>query len=111
MMEGVDRYHSGKGALVGLLIGGLIGLGLGLLAAPEEGQRLRRRLAYRLDRLADRVRTLVSELGPDDDDSEARRSSEALVADVQKQADQIMHDVDALIDEMKRHETKRSASS
>lgn len=110
-MEGADRHHSAKGALLGLLVGGVIGLGLGLLAAPEEGQRLRRRLAYRLDRLSDRVRTLVHELGPPGDESEARRSGAALVADVQKQADQIMHDVDALIDEMKRHETKRSASS
>ena len=110
-MEGADRYDSGKGALWGLLIGGMIGLGLGLLAAPEEGQRLRRRLAYRLDRLSARVRTLVDVLGPSPDDSEARRSGAALVADVQEQANRIMHDVDALIDEMKRHETKRHAPS
>lgn len=94
------RSGSGKAAFVGLMVGMLAGVGVGLLIAPEEGQRIRRRLAFQLDRLAARLNAVL--VAPAETETEARRSGRSLVRGAQEQAHEIMHDVDALINEVKR---------
>lgn len=96
------RPHSGKGraALLGALVGVVVGVGVGLLVAPEQGQRVRRRLAFQLDRMASKLNALL-EPAPGLE-NEARRSGRSLVQGARAQAHEIMHEVDALIDEVRR---------
>jgi gas vesicle protein len=86
----------------GALVGGLAGFALGILTAPEEGTRIRRRLAFQLDRLGSRVASLVNEALEPGTEGEARREGDALVADAEAKAQTIRKDIDALIGEMRQ---------
>lgn len=89
----------------GVVLGGVAGFAVGLLLAPEEGQKVRRRLAYQLEHLADGVGSLVDTLIMPDRGGDARRTGDALVADAQAQARRIRDDIDALLGEMRRQGT------
>ena len=95
-----DQNFSGlaKAASWGVLVGAGVGFTLGLLLAPEEGQRLRRRLAFQLDRVSDDLGKLVDGLSSPAESSEARDKAELLVADVEERAQQIRHEMDALLE-------------
>lgn len=92
----------------GVLLGGAAGFALGMLLAPEEGSKLRRRLSYRLENLGKQVGDLADQvLSPEPEDSEARRTADALVADAQIQAQRIRSDIDALLGEVRQHGSSR----
>jgi gas vesicle protein len=95
--------RSARAWLWGILVGGAAGFGLGLIIAPEEGRKVRRRLAYQLDRLGNRVSEMLDEVLNPDEEGEARRDGDALVADAEAKADQIRSDIDNLIGEMRQH--------
>jgi len=92
-----------RAAVWGVLLGGLAGFALGLLTAPEEGRRIRRRLAFQLDRLGSKVADLVDDALNPESEGEARREGDALVADAEAEAQRIRQDIDALIGEMRQH--------
>lgn len=91
-----------RASLVSLLAGGAAGFGLGLLLAPDEGQKARRRLAYLLDRWAHQVATLVEHLNSDEVQSAARESGAALIADAREQAERILQDANSLMSEVRQ---------
>lgn len=86
----------------GLLIGGAVGFTLGILLAPEEGDKVRRRLAYQLEHLTQQVGSLLDQVVSPQAKSEARRTGDALVADAQVKAQRIRDDIDALLGELQR---------
>ena len=87
----------------GLLIGAAAGFAMGVLFAPEEGKRLRRKMAYRLDKLGDSVAGAIDKAVSDSDIvSEARQQADALVKDAKEKAGAISSDIDALLDEMRQ---------
>ena len=86
----------------------MAGFALGLLAAPEPGQRTRRRLFYQLENVALRTGLLVERLFDRSAGSDARRTGDALVADAQERAQRIRDDIDALLEEMRRQGETRS---
>lgn len=86
----------------GMLLGGMAGFGLGLLLAPEEGKKIRRRVVYQLEHLGDQVGAFVEQVGSHEAGSEARRTGDALVADAKVRAQQIRDDIDALLGEVRR---------
>lgn len=48
--------------LAGLVIGTLVGIGLGILFAPEPGQKTRERLRGKADEMSDRLRDSAEEM-------------------------------------------------
>ena len=86
----------------GLIIGAATGFALGVLFAPEEGKKLRRKLAYQLDNLGGTVADMIDQaMGDPKSSSEARKEGDALVNDAKQKASEISSDIDALLDEMR----------
>ena len=81
----------------GLLLGGGVGFTLGLLLAPEEGSRLRRRVTYHSEGLANRIGTLAETMKTPNEDANARQKGEALVAKAEERAREINSRMDEIL--------------
>ena len=92
-----------RAGVLGTLLGGAAGFALGILLAPEEGQKVRRRLAYQLETLADQVNKFVDQIVHPEQPGNARMDGDALVADVRTKARKIQDDMDALMGEVRKH--------
>jgi len=93
-----DSFGRSARALgVGALVGVSAGFVLGLLVAPEEGSRMRRRVSYHLEGLRRQVRELLDSGLKPDVENEARRSGQALVTEVQTRAQEISDKIDAVL--------------
>lgn len=101
-MEEQRQRTSFRAGILGVIFGGVTGFLLGLLLAPEEGQRLRRRLSYRLEHLGEQVSSLADEILSPETESDARRTGDALVADANVRAQRIRNDIDTLLGEMRQ---------
>ncbi len=87
---------------LGILIGAAAGFALGVLFAPEEGKKLRRKLAYQLEHLGESVADLIDEaISEKKVPGVAKRESDSLVENARQKANVISHDIDALLDEMR----------
>lgn len=96
-----------RAGVFGTLLGVGAGVLVGLLVAPSEGERTRRRLAYRLDQAAGSFGGLLEGLlNPATAPNEARETGDALVSDAEAEADRIRGEIDRLI----RQQKQRSAS-
>lgn len=91
-----------RAAVWGALVGGAAGVTVGLMLAPVEGEKMRRRTTYRLERLADNISEVTERLLESKVESEAQRSGNALVEDAHKRAERIRDDIDALLGEMRQ---------
>ncbi|MEQ9105677.1 MAG: YtxH domain-containing protein [Rhodothermales bacterium] len=101
-MKNDSWTRSARSGLWGVLIGGAAGFALGLIFAPEEGKRLRRKLAYQLDHLGEQVASFVEKALDEDLASQARAEGDALIKDAKEKADKIRTDIDALLGEMRQ---------
>ncbi len=81
----------------GLIAGVSAGFAVGLLLAPGEGRKLRRRLVYQLETLANRIGSVVEDFSSPEGDSEARRTGNRLVEDAEEEARRIRNEIDALL--------------
>ena len=100
----MKRYSAGsvfRAGAWGTVLGGAVGFALGMLVAPEDGKKIRRRLAYQLEHLSQQVSGYIDHLTQPAEQSAARERGDALVADARHRADQIRQDIDALIGEVK----------
>ena len=86
----------------GALLGGGAGFTAGLLLAPENGRRMRRRLSYRLETVARRASAVFDQVMTPEKDSEARRHGEELVADAKKRAQVIQTEMDAVLGQIRQ---------
>lgn len=101
-----------RAGLWGLIFGGAVGFAFGMLMAPEEGRKLRRRLAYQLEHLSQKIGdTLQDVLEPDAEESEARRRGDDLVASAEERAQKIGADIDALLGEMRQSRVSEKSRS
>ncbi|MCY4158896.1 MAG: YtxH domain-containing protein [Bacteroidetes bacterium] len=78
----------------GLLLGGGVGFTMGLLLAPEEGSRLRRRVKFHLEELAKQVGNLAENIRSTGEGGDAKSEGEALVAQANEKAQKIHSDMD-----------------
>ena len=97
-----QRSRAARASVWGFLVGGATGVTLGLLLAPDEGRQLRRRAAYLLDRWANDLAGLVERLDGAGVPNDARTRADALVADARKQAETLLSEADALIDQARQ---------
>ncbi len=100
----MKRYSAGsvfRAGVWGTVLGGAAGFALGMLVAPEDGKKIRRRLAYQLENLSQQVGGYIDHLTQPAEQSAARQRGDALVADARERADQIRQDIDALLGEVK----------
>ena len=98
-----DRSTSNAAAtLIGAMFGAVLGVGIGVLIAPENGKTIRMRMAYHIDRLAQKVSEIGKRVHEIQEESEARQTASALVHGAQLQAEQIMRDANTLLNEIKR---------
>ncbi len=81
----------------GLVVGVAAGFVAGLLLAPGEGRKLRRRLVYQLETMADRIGSAVEDFSGAERDSEARRTGNQLVEDAEEEARRIRDEIDTLL--------------
>jgi len=95
----------------GILVGGAAGFALGMLLAPEEGRKLRRRVVYQLENLAGQVGEIVEQALNPDVVGEARRQGDALVADARERAENIREDIDSLLGEIRQRKSPAQPSS
>lgn len=100
-MKDRSTGHTFRAGTWGAIVGGAVGFALGLLLAPEEGRRLRRKLAYQLDHLSEQVAELIEKMITPESEGEARRDGKALVDDAQEKAEKIRSDIDTLLGEMR----------
>ena len=101
----MKAYSTGsliRAGALGALLGGVVGFGLGILLAPEEGQKVRRRLVFQLENLADQVNKFVDQIVHPEQPGDARIRGDALVADVRSRARKIQDDMEALMGEVRR---------
>ena len=109
-MKNPTRSRTTRTALWSALAGGAAGFALGILLAPERGQKARRRLAYQLEALADQTGQLIQGLFEAKVTSDARRTGDALVADAQARADHIRNDIETLLKEIRAQESASRSS-
>ena len=94
-----------RASLFGFAVGGAVGFAVGLLLAPDEGRQMRHRLAYLLDRWSGQVARVVEDLLSESAPSAARQSADAVVADARQQAEQLLSEAEALMDEFRSRRT------
>lgn len=97
--------------MLGALTGGAIGVAVGMLLAPERGERSRRRVAYQLDHMASKASAFLERWGQTQEYSEARESGAEVVDEAKARAEQILKDANTLLEEVKRHQELANESS
>ncbi|HET6567476.1 MAG TPA: YtxH domain-containing protein [Rhodothermales bacterium] len=100
-----------RAGALGALLGGAAGFTLGIVLAPERGQQLRRRMAYRLEHLGEQLGAFLEQAISPEVDTEARRSGDAVVEDARTRAQHIRNDIDALIGEIRRQAPSRPSAA
>lgn len=90
-----------RASLLGLVVGGSAGFVAGLLVAPDRGDRLRRRIAFRFDQAAADVERLVDRVLTGEHARVARDTGRALVSDAEAEAARIRGDIDRLLKEQR----------
>ena len=86
----------------GAILAGGAGFAAGLLLAPEDGRRMRRRISFRLEKLGRRVAEACDSVFSQVDDKSARREGDELVADAVEQARAISTEMDAVIGQVRQ---------
>jgi gas vesicle protein len=97
-----SNENSFRAGVWGAVFGAVTGFALGLLLAPEEGTKIRRKIAYQLDHLSEQIADLIEKSISPEEDGDARREGKALVDDAQEKAERIRDDIDSLLGEIRQ---------
>ncbi len=86
----------------GAILAGGAGFAAGLLLAPEDGRRMRRRISFKLDKMGRRVADACESIFARVDDKDARRDGDDLVADAMQKARALRTEMDAVLGQVKQ---------
>lgn len=87
-----------RAGIFGFVLGSAVGFALGMLLAPEEGSKLRRRLAFHLENASNKLGDYVASIGDESELSDARQKGESLVAEVKDRAQKLQDEMDAVLE-------------
>ncbi|NNE34697.1 MAG: YtxH domain-containing protein [Rhodothermales bacterium] len=87
-----------RAAAWGVVVGGGVGFALGMLLAPEEGRKLRRRLAFQLEHISGNIGDYLDGMSSTAVSSAAREKGEAVIADVEERAEAIRQEIDDILE-------------
>jgi gas vesicle protein len=103
-----EHHRAARASLWGFAIGGAVGFSLGLLLAPDEGRQVRQRLAYLFERWSGQVASVMEGLLDESAPSVARQKADAVVADARQQAEQLLSEAEALMNEARSRRAGRA---
>lgn len=86
-----------RAAAWGVILGGGIGFAMGMLLAPEEGQKLRRRLGFQAERISQEIGRLLYDGSGGQESSPGRERAESVVAEVEERAERLQNEMDELL--------------
>lgn len=89
--------------LLGLLLGAAVGGIVGILYAPNEGSKTRRKLSYQLKNLQNKLKQYLQELkeGKEEHVNLARTKGEQVINDAKEKAEKLLNDVESLMSQIK----------
>lgn len=97
----------GSSNLFAFVLGAAAGAIVGILYAPDKGVNTRDKLSYQLDKYKKQLETLLEDLinGKVEVSSMAKEKGQKVVEEAKQKAEQLLHDVDELIGQIKSTET------
>lgn len=99
--------NKGTSSAFAFILGAAAGAIVGILYAPDKGANTRDKLSYQLDKYKKQLETLLEDLinGKVEVSSMAKEEGEKVVNAAKEKAEQLLHDVDDLIGQIKSTET------
>lgn len=97
----------GSSNLFAFVLGAAAGAIVGILYAPDSGTNTRDKLSYQLDKYKKQLEKLLEDLinGKVEVSSMAKEEGQKVVDEAKEKAEQLLHDVDDLIGQIKATET------
>lgn len=97
----------GSSNLFAFVLGAAAGAIVGILYAPDSGANTRDKLSYQLDKYKKQLEKLLEDLinGKVEVSSMAKEEGQKVVDEAKEKAEQLLHDVDDLIGQIKATET------
>ena len=98
----------GSSNLFAFVLGAAAGAIVGILYAPDTGANTRDKLSYQLDKYKKQLEKLLEDLinGKVEVSSMAKEEGQKVVNEAKEKAEQLLHDVDDLIGQIKATETE-----
>lgn len=93
-----------------LLAGMVVGAIFGILYAPDKGVNTRDKFAYNLEKYRLKLEELLADIGRTKEampHSAARSSGEKVINDAREKAQQLLHDVDELLNQINQETTDK----
>ncbi|MEX0638955.1 MAG: YtxH domain-containing protein, partial [Balneolaceae bacterium] len=89
---------------IGLMSGALIGAGIALLFAPDNGKNTRDMLSYRLSKYSDDLKTIIHQLKKEKASmiSDAKKKGDEVVESAKQRADNLIREAEDLLENIEK---------
>ncbi|MGF1671749.1 MAG: YtxH domain-containing protein [Balneolaceae bacterium] len=97
--------NTGKGLVIGLLTGAVIGSAISILYAPDKGRNTRDRLSYQLSKYIDDLNDIIAELKKEKRNlaSDAKQKGDKVIQDAKHRADDLIKEAENLLSNIEKN--------